>query len=74
MIDDTTTVPLGWLIAVAAVLGGATVSLAWWWLKSEFTRLDGQHSELTKNVARVHRRLDYLIIKLLPNDPFRENG
>lgn len=68
MIDEATTVPIGWLIG----LGALALTGIFFWLRSEFSRLDGQHSELKESVVSVHKRVDWLIVKLLPGHPYTE--
>ena len=68
MIDETTTVPIGWLIALGVFAFLGLIA----WLKREFARLDGQHAELRGDVGKVHKRVDWLIMKLLPGHPYLE--
>ena len=68
MIDEATTVPIGWLIALGALALAGLIA----WLKREFGRLDGQHAELKQGLTRVHKRVDWMIMKLLPGHPYEE--
>ena len=73
MIDEATTVPLVWIITVIVLLGGTIITLFVWWLRTEFARLDGQHADLKSNISGVHKRVDWLIFKLLPGHPYEED-
>ena len=65
-------------VAGAGILIGVLGWLLKLWLQAEFSRidtrlegLDSQHNDLSKGLTRVHKRVDYLILKLLPDNPFK---
>jgi len=62
-------VPIEWFIT----LGSALVGVFVWWVKSEFTRNDKMHDTMEKSMVNVNKRVDHLILHLLPDAPYKDD-
>ena len=67
--DGETQVPLNWVFGLAGILITAFI----WWLKIEFAKNDRQHMEAQQGIKSVHKRIDFMIIHLLPHKPFHDH-
>lgn len=69
----TLSVPLLWLVSAIVVLGGAFIAVIGTWLSREMRRNDGEHEQLKRQIDRVLRRVDYIIMHNTPAIPqFKE--
>jgi len=62
------TVPIGWFIAV----GSALISGFVWWVKREFALNDLYHDKAEKELHGTNKRIDHLILNLLPGKPYKD--
>jgi len=57
VVDDTVTVPIGWLFAVA----GALLVSFFWWLRTEWSRNWKEHESMKSSALLAHNDLNHRI-------------
>jgi len=65
--DGETLVPLNWVF----YLIGMCVAGLFWWLLDFRKRNDQQHVEARSDIKEIHRRIDHMIVNLLPQKPYK---